>query len=532
MPDNAAKPLSAENEKLVVLIVPEALGGLADAGLLRATLLGSLAPIRVLLCLAEAADHALAAAVAGLGVEMQILLGPEVEAPATSAFTLRAPPGTTASDLKEFALALSDVVLVAAVSVDGKFIRLAQDLSKPLIVAGAPLPAIAPLVSVTRGLDPDEPDRHGWWPSITGRLEQSIMESLAYNWLGGEAGAAESRKRLRSCLGFKWWPHPYFAPGGWRALAPDPTINDTSKIGVCFDALDRSALYGSYIHRDYAWLEHLGAAFAVIVAVAGHLVYSQLAESVWVRAGHSILELGSLLLVLFLVSRALRTRLQDRWTACRFGAEQLRIARLSLPLLVLPPALATADKPPSSGGGAETDFGFAALAQVKRAVRDQGLPRPVSGFSPAQAAAWVHLIVSGQLAYHQRNYQKLEHAEHRLRSLTKWIFYSAIGAVIANFFVYEEWLLLLTAAAPALAAALFGTGTRLGIVHRAALSREMERQLAEIDSGLIALDWPATDEAAAWLEVRHLTVDAARAMGQENTSWHGLVRRYRDDLPG
>lgn len=525
MPDNGAKPLSAGNEKVVVLIVPEALRGLPDAALLRATLFSSSAPISVLLCITEAADRALVAAVTGLKLETQILLAPEVEAPATSAFILRAPPGTTASDQLEFALALSDVVLVATASVEGKFIRLAEDLGKPLIVAGTPLPATATLVSATRRLDPDVPGWHAWGRSIAGRLEQVVMELLAYNWLGEKAGAAESRKRLRKCIGSGWRPRSYFAPDAWRDLAPDRTINDTSKIAVCFDALDRSALYGSYIHRDFAWLEHLGAAFAVVVAVTGHLLRS--------RVELGLVELLTLGLVVLLVFIARRMRLQDRWTACRLGAEQLRIARMSLPLLVLPSALATADKPPSGGGhgSEETDFSFAALAEVKRAVRDQGLPSPISGFSPARAAGWVHLIVGDQLEYHRRNYKKLEHAEYRLRSLTELIFLSAIVAVVAHFVVHEEWLLLFTAAAPALAAALHGTGTRLGIVHRAALSREMERQLAKIDGELVALIRPPADEAAAWREVRHLTFEAARAMGQENTSWHGLVRRYRDDLP-
>ena len=35
--------------------------------------------------------------------------------------------------------------------------------------------------------------------------------------------------------------------------------------------MDRSALYGSYIHRDLIWVTHFGAAFAVFAAVAGAL---------------------------------------------------------------------------------------------------------------------------------------------------------------------------------------------------------------------------------------------------------------------
>lgn len=530
-----AEPVIVRNEKLVVLIVPEALSGLADPALLRETLVRSSAPIRVLLCFTEATDHALAAAVTGFGVETQILLAPEVDAPATSAFILRAPAGTKASDQQEFALALSDVVVVATASAEGKFISLAKDLGKPLVVAGAALPALATLVSVTDRLDPDVRGWHARVRCIAGRFEQAFMELLAYNWHGGKDGPAKSREKLRRCISSGWRPRPYFAPDGCRALAPDRTIDETSKIAVCFDALDRSALYGSYIHRDFAWLEHLGAAFAVFAAIIGYLLHSG-----W-RWGMT--EFVTLWWVAALVIIARRMDLQDRWTACRLGAEQLRIARMSLPLLVLPSALATSDKPPTppSGGGhgkTEIDFGFNALAEVKRAVRDQGLPRPVSGFSPAQAAAWVHLIVSDQLEYHRRNYQKLEHAEQQLRLVTAVIFFIAIFAVAAHLvfrsfhfiFPYEEWLLLFTAAFPALAAALHGAGTRLGIVHRAALSRDMERQLAKIDNELVALSQPGMDEAAAWREVRHQTFEAAKAMGQENTSWHGLVRRYRDDL--
>ena len=117
----------------------------------------------------------------------------------------------------------------------------------------------------------------------------------------------------------------------------------------------------------------------------------------------------------------------------------------------------------------------------------------------------------------------------------------AVVAVVAHFvaahflvpgFLHEAppWLLLFTAAAPAFAAALHGTGTRLGIVHRTALSAEAELELARIDQALTALI-EAQPPTADWREVRRLAFAATDAMGRENTSWHGLVRRYRDELP-
>lgn len=88
-----------------------------------------------------------------------------------------------------------------------------------------------------------------------------------------------------------------------------------------------------------------------------------------------------------------------------------------------------------------------------------------------------------------------------------------------------------TAAGPAFAAALHGAGMRLGIVHRAALSREMKKRLKDISNALDALIRSGKTSPRAWQEVRELAYEAAEAMGAENSSWHHLVRRYRDELP-
>jgi hypothetical protein len=88
-----------------------------------------------------------------------------------------------------------------------------------------------------------------------------------------------------------------------------------------------------------------------------------------------------------------------------------------------------------------------------------------------------------------------------------------------------EDLLLLSAAAPAFAAALHGAGTRLGIVHRAELSGDAMRELDRISRELKALDLAAP---GALQEMRRLAQRAAEAMGSENTAWHHLVRRQED----
>lgn len=92
-------------------------------------------------------------------------------------------------------------------------------------------------------------------------------------------------------------------------------------------------------------------------------------------------------------------------------------------------------------------------------------------------------------------------------------------------------LLLWTAAGPAIPAALHSAATRLGIVHRIALSATAVQDLQVIDDALTDMTCCPHLTEKDWPAIRALTLRAAEAMGQENTSWHGLVRLQRDGLP-
>jgi hypothetical protein len=408
-------------------------------------------------------------------------------------------------------------------------LRAVDDLGKLKVEPGDPLPALPPLTDVTRGLDPERPGwfrgpRYYFW---VGRLEQFALELFASRWCNWKS-AGGSAKRLAKCLDAERRPRAYFAPKDWQKEAPDKEAQDSSKIIVCFNALDRSAVYGSQKHRDFVWMEYLGAAVAVLLAVAGYVNKGPLA---W---GYG--ELAVLLLVGFLVLYSRITRLQDRWTACRLGAEQLRIALMSLPLLVLPEALATREvQTAGDRHKTETKVDLFALQLVKRAVRQHGLPRlNQEKFKAPQAIAWLRLIIGDQIEYHESNHSKLDRAESGLRTISQLIFLSAIVAVLGHLyaeFIHAHaeilnWLLLVTAAAPAFAAALHETGTHLGIVHRIALSEQTMSELKRIDDEL-SRSLQAEDP---WTKIRQLAYKATEIMGAENTSWHGLVRRYRDEI--
>jgi hypothetical protein len=173
---------------------------------------------------------------------------------------------------------------------------------------------------------------------------------------------------------------------------------------------------------------------------------------------------------------------------------------------------------------------------VKRAVRDQGLPRPREPFTPIQAAAWLDLIVHNQAEYHEDNVRRLEHAEKRLHNWAFVFFILAVLTVLAHFLPVSPnalpYLLVFTAAGPASAASLHGVRTRLGVVHRIALSRETGAELKTIHDKLDQLRHSPADMTPerAWPEIRKLALRASTAMGSENTSWHSLVRREKDDL--
>ena len=254
-----------------------------------------------------------------------------------------------------------------------------------------------------------------------------------------------------------------------------------------------------------------------------------------------LLELAALILIIIFVYLARRNQLQDRWTACRLGAEQLRIARLCLPLLVVPRALSSVDTGwgTESAVGRRRDLTLVVLSEVKRAVRDHGLPRLAGTQSPGQAARWVKFIVHDQLGYHERNNAKLERAETRLRHIIDLIFVAvivAVGVEVAHHFFprcvpHAGWLVMITAGGPALAAASHGAAIRLGMVQRIALSGTMMRDLRLIHDDLTDLTCRPTLTDADWPTIRSLTFRAAEAMGQENTSWHGQVRLQRDSLP-
>ena len=263
-------------EKTIVLILPAA--GMDDETGLRASLVTPGRAVRVLLCVPEDTDSLLAASLARtlerIEVETQILLHSKAQGLGTGALELRAPTDMMRNEQIEFAFAFSDVVLIADAS-ETELKEAADKFHKPTVQLGGRPPTLFRERSITNDLDPKQP---GWFfdgrSTSFGRLEQAILELFAFGWLGwNREGFAESTKRLKRCFQRGWKADPYFAPDDWRDLALNRTaLDESSPIVRDFEAMDRSALYGSYVYRDLIWVTHFLAAFAVLAAVAGALV--------------------------------------------------------------------------------------------------------------------------------------------------------------------------------------------------------------------------------------------------------------------
>jgi hypothetical protein len=256
----------------VILVAPET-PGFDESEALYALTAGT-EPIRLLVRLAEPPGPALLKAVSDTGIPTEFLIGPTVDAPEGGALVARMPPGTTAMDLDEFALVLSDAVLAEPEAAETTLVHRAKQLGKAIVAPGTYLTAVRPQASVMRRLDPEQRGWHALGRSFFGRIEQGLIEALAFNWLGRKGGGLqESCHRLGRCVRRHWRPSAYFAPEQEaRERSLDRGAHDaTAPIVARFAALDRCAVHGSYIHRDLIWLMHIGAALAVLFAVQGHL---------------------------------------------------------------------------------------------------------------------------------------------------------------------------------------------------------------------------------------------------------------------
>jgi len=327
---------------------------------------------------------------------------------------------------------------------------------------------------------------------------------------------------------------PYRGPA-WSG-AKD-LIQETPHLDEAFDCSDILASIAADKHRSAVWISSLASTGAVFAAVAG-------AINLWVNpdlAFWSVLELVLVTLIIFLLWRSQKLKWHSVWIGSRFLAEQLRYARLGLPLMVIGKTLT---KPafavfPNSDGQNELCLVSEDLLKIQHSLAHSGLPASPNGktfvaTTPqmlSQLQQYVLSVIKDQVTYHKRVHHENHTVEHMLHRFSLVLFTLTVVAIGAHFWLHADWLLIFTAFFPALASGIHGLSTSLEISR---LSEQSESTVAELEDLKSALEIVLEANATPWqrwLHLRHLTLLASEVMSDENSQWQKLVTHQKPKLP-
>ena len=314
-------------------------------------------------------------------------------------------------------------------------------------------------------------------------------------------------------------------------------VQSTPHLDQPFDNADIAASIAAGKHRSSAWISSMASTGAVFAAVAG-------AIHLWVNphaAFWAVLELVLVALIVTLLWRSQKKQWHAAWISSRFLAEQLRYARMGLPLMVVgktlsEPAFAVF---PNSKGAHELCLVSEDLCKIQHALANSGLPATPNG-QPYVAASsqmlvqiqkYVLSVVKDQIKYHQRVHHEHHSVEHILHRFSLVLFCLTAMAIGAHFWLHAEWLLIFTAFFPALAAGIHGLSTSLEIAR---LSEQSEATADQLEDLHLAMESVLEGEATLWqkwIHLRHLTLLASEVMSDENSQWQKLVTHQKPKLP-
>lgn len=284
------------------------------------------------------------------------------------------------------------------------------------------------------------------------------------------------------------------------------------------------------MHRRFIWISYLASAFAVFAAVAG-------AIGLWPGGHNNFWAFVELTLIAGIIAGVILARSRDwhgQWIRQRFIAEQLRCAKLAIPMLCIPEHF-TKPMWVASKGGLELLSNEHLI--LHRTLIQEGLPHgpdtktflPNSIEVQSQHIAVLRATVADQFDYHTHKHHKTHVQHERLHKLSLGLFVLTFVAVLLHFVIHANWLLICTAFFPALAAALHGLSAKLEIGRIAGQSHATAAALAALS---VAIDGVAVDSSwDGWLRIRELTLAAAQLMSTENAQWQALISHQQAELP-
>lgn len=391
--------------------------------------------------------------------------------------------------------------------------------------------------------------------------------------------------------------------------APSQYPNDTYPVAPPIDIVenffkaDVDANFNAGKHRSGIWAAYILAAAAVMAAVFG-VVFSD--ETKHAPLPFTIIEFIFLAFIGVVVVRSSYKQYHGNWISRRYLAEQSRYALTGYPLLASGRRLSstTWGLQPIAGTEHDNRNSFIKVKQVLNQLdntvlewfrelartlkgdteeppnthpdiqssepgisinmeswllqhdyRQQGIPRDKEKgkvYRPVNAVdknmfKYVENIINGQKNYHKNNVNENEALHARLHMFSYSLFVMTAVAVCAHF-VSSEWhfLLIATAAFPAIGAAIHGISSQLEINRIAAQSHWTLSQLQHLGDALTDLKntFVLTESETGsentnyrqctweqWLRLRKLTIAASEIMSEENHQWAELLKHNDLDLP-
>lgn len=320
---------------------------------------------------------------------------------------------------------------------------------------------------------------------------------------------------------------------GWYGVVEDITdANDEAKyiepehLKRSFYWSDIQANVASGTYRDSIWLLHGLAILAVFSAVAGSiLLFVNSGSHLWGYA-----ELLALLFVCFIVLVSNKKRWHKKWIVHRIIAEEIRGLRLCALIGAVPsftlPKLAS-----SAMLRRREDASQWIIHRLMNATELNLLQRqPLSELVDIGSRDLIY-VIKDQKNFHTKNDHNHHSMSHFLHASTQFAFIVTLLAVVAHFFAHADWLLLLTAGLPALAAGLHAISTESELKRLSHISEDAAAHFAYLETQVEKIQFMDVSDSQKWLMLREIASNAAEKMSSINSQWAYLLKDKDISLP-
>ena len=335
-----------------------------------------------------------------------------------------------------------------------------------------------------------------------------------------------------------------------------------------FDMFDRSAAHAANKYRDKVVGIHLLSSLAVLGAVAGSVVQSDVFEILW-----GVGELVSLGLILVLLrERKQKTNSHDVWLSYRQAAEAFRINVFLRSQLSTLPQLhesiwseigerhKSEASSPKRSSQKKIRLANPSLWVVTQIFHEAGPPcSPNIGTDSGKGyiltekrqelIAQMQELIADQKNYHEGNQEQNLKVHERIEKITvgafSFIFLFVIFHLTSSIiplwrgehsssplsdvitFLHNRYALFVTAFLPALVAAFHDVHSQLELNRVAKNSREMSERLKALKATLETVERKDKDP----IVLRNLARELAQTLYQEHDAWGKLMKEQHLDVP-